>query len=410
MALDIYNLLNKISFTRVSGSEEELKCATLLKEQIENLGVNAQIIPFEVQDYNVTKACLKNEDKTYEVSGIKGSGTNTITAPFYYMETTTDIDKYEIEGKIVLINGVVNVPIYKKLLKYNAKAFISYSGDITDTIDNSDLMNKELRDVLRNKGIIPGVHTRVQTAIDLVRDNPKELTLEIEQTELKKQSHNVIAEIEGTTYKNEIITITAHYDSVEFSKGAYDNGAGSVLIMRLLEFFKNNPPKRTLRFIWCGSEERGLLGSKAYVASLTEEELDKIIFNINVDVAGSVLGCEFANIMAEEALVSYTEYLAKEISFPILVRQDIYSSDSIPFSDKGIPAINLMRFGRPGTAHIHDRHDTMSFISKESLEHTYKFIEYISNKLINANIFPVERKIPDNIKNKIDEYLFKNEK
>ena len=71
MALDIYNLLNKISFTRVSGSEEELKCATLLKEQIENLGVNAQIIPFEVQDYNVTKACLKNEDKTYEVSGIK---------------------------------------------------------------------------------------------------------------------------------------------------------------------------------------------------------------------------------------------------------------------------------------------------------------------------------------------------
>ena len=209
MALDIYNLLNKISFTRVSGSEEELKCATLLKEQIENLGVNAQIIPFEVQDYNVTKACLKNEDKTYEVSGIKGSGTNTITAPFYYMETTTDIDKYELDGKIVLINGVINVPIYKKLLKYNAKAFISYSGDITDTIDNSDLMNKELRDVLRNKGIIPGVHTRVQTAIDLVRDNPKELTLEIEQTELKKQSHNVIAEIE--TNKGKLIVMNPNY-------------------------------------------------------------------------------------------------------------------------------------------------------------------------------------------------------
>ena len=125
MALDIYNLLNKISFTRVSGSEEELKCATLLKEQIEYFGINAQIWPFEVQDYNVTKAVLKSNEKTYEVSGIKGSGTQTLTAPFYYMETTTDIDKYEIEGKIVLVNGLINVPTYKKLLKYGANAFFS---------------------------------------------------------------------------------------------------------------------------------------------------------------------------------------------------------------------------------------------------------------------------------------------
>ena len=52
----------------------------------------------------------------------------------------------------------------------------------------------------------------------------------------------------------------------------------------------------------------------------------------------------------------------------------------------------------------------MSFISKESLEKTYSFLEYISKKLINANVFPVKREIPENIKKKIDEYLFKNEK
>ena len=114
--------------------------------------------------------------------------------------------------------------------------------------------------------------------------------------------------------------------------------------------------------------------------------------------------------MAENALVDYVEYVSNEISFPIVVRQDIYSSDSIPFSDKGVPAINLMRFGRPGAAHIHDRYDTMSFISRESLEKTYMFLEFLSNKLINANTFPVKREIPENIKKKIDEYLFKNEK
>ena len=410
MSLDIYNLLEKISFTRVSGSTEEFKCANILKEVVETLGGQAEISPFEVSGYNIKKATLTGNGKSYEVSGIKGSGNALITAPFYYMETNLDTDKYEIKGKIDLINGVMNVTTYKKLLNYGAVGFISYSGDITDTNNNSDLENKELRDVLRNKGIIPGVHMRTKSAIELVRDNPKEVTLELSQEDFALTSHNVISEITGYMYPDEVITVTAHYDSVEFSKGAYDNGAGSVLIMKLYEYFMKNAPKRTLRFIWCGSEERGLLGSKAYVASLSEEELQKIIFNINVDVAGTVLGTEYASIMAENALVDYVDYISSEIAFPIVTRQDIYSSDSIPFSDKGIPAINLMRFGRPGAAHIHNRHDTMSFISKESLEKTYLFLEYLSNKIINANVFPVKREIPDNIKKKIDEYLFKNEK
>ena len=410
MSLDIYNLLEKIAFTRVSGSALEFKCANILKETVESFGKNAEIWPFEVSGYKINKAVLFSNGKTYEVSGIKGSGSTLITAPLYYMETNLDTDKYEIKDKIVLINGVINVPTYKKLLKYGAKGFISYSGDITDTPSNSDLENKELRDVLRNKGIIPGVHMRTKTAIELLNDNPKEVTLELSQEEFTQTSHNVISEIKGNIYPDEIITITAHYDSVEFSKGAYDNGAGSVLIMKLYEYFVKNTPKRTLKFIWCGSEERGLLGSKAYVNAQTEEELNKIIFNINVDVAGTILGTEYASIMAEQALVDYVDYISNEISFPIVTRQDIYSSDSIPFSDKGIPAINLMRFGRPGAAHIHNRHDTMSFISKESLEKTYSFLEYISKKLINANVFPIKREIPENIKKKIDEYLFKNEK
>lgn len=410
MSLDIYNLLEKISFTRVSGSTEEFKCANMLKETVESFSGNASIWPFEVSGYKINSAKLFANGKKYEVSGIKGSGNASVTAPLYYMETALDTDKYELKGKIVLINGVVNVPIYKKLLKYGAVGFISYSGDITDTPEDSDLENKELRDVLRNKGIIPGVHMRTTTAIELLKDNPKEITLELSQDEFKLTSHNVISEIKGYMYPDEVICITAHFDSVEFSKGAYDNGAGSVLIMKLYEFFIKNAPKRTLRFIWCGSEERGLLGSKAYVASLSEEDLQKIIFNINVDVAGTIIGTEYANIMAENALVDYVEYVSNEISFPIVVRQDIYSSDSIPFSDKGVPAINLMRFGRPGAAHIHDRHDTMSFISRESLEKTYMFLEFLSNKLINANTFPVKREIPENIKKKIDEYLFKNEK
>ena len=117
MSLDIYNLLEKIAFTRVSGSALEFKCANILKETVESFGKNAEIWPFEVSGYKINKAVLFSNGKTYEVSGIKGSGSALITAPLYYMETNLDTDKYEIKDKIVLINGVINVPTYKKLLK-----------------------------------------------------------------------------------------------------------------------------------------------------------------------------------------------------------------------------------------------------------------------------------------------------
>lgn len=88
----------------------------------------------------------------------------------------------------------------------------------------------------------------------------------------------------------------AHYDSVLFSTGAYDNMSGSVIIMELLRYFAANPPRRTLKFNWFGSEEQGLLGSKAYVAA-HEAELEKHRLMVNVDMAGPVLGSEHIFIM-----------------------------------------------------------------------------------------------------------------
>ena len=52
------------------------------------------------------------------------------------------------------------------------------------------------------------------------------------------------------------------------------------------------------------------------------------------------------------------------------MKQGIYSSDSIPFADSGIPAVNFTRFGAQGAAYIHDRFDTLAFLSPEALEKT----------------------------------------
>ena len=186
----------------------------------------------------------------------------------------------------------------------------------------------------------------------------------------------------------------------------FDNASGSATILEMLRYYKENPPKRTVRFIWCGSEERGLLGSKAYVAA-HEDLLDKIRLCINVDMTGPLLGRDEARVTGEEALCHAITYLYKEIGYPMSVRQDIYSSDAIPFADKGIPGVNFMRNAAPGTAQIHCRYDVIETVTAESLERTARFIAIFSDRVVNAAFFPVDKKMPDNMVEKIDKYLRK---
>ena len=221
-------------------------------------------------------------------------------------------------------------------------------------------------------------------------------------------SHNVVATVLGTEKPEEIISFGAHYDSVEFSKGVYDNGAGSVINMEVLRYFKENPPKRTLKFMWYGSEEIGLEGSWAYVKA-HKEELKNHQLMINVDVGGPVLGVDGIAATAEEKLVNYLEYFVKIHGFSAEVKQSIYSSDSIPFADSGIPGVNFTRFGAQGAAYIHNRFDTLDFLSPEALAKTTRTVLAFAKEMTGAAVLPVERKIPQNMVEEVEKYLYKKE-
>ena len=128
---------------------------------------------------------------------------------------------------------------------------------------------------------------------------------------------------------------------------------------------------------------------------------------INVDVAGPVLGKDIALCTSDDSLRVMTEYLSKEVGFAISAKQDIYSSDSIPFADNGVPGINFCRFGAPGGANIHNRHDIIDSLAHENLEATTKFILAFTERLANSVVFPVPHSIPQNIVEKVDKYLKK---
>lgn len=406
-----FELLNKIGFTRVAGSEEELKAAEILKAECESFGLSAVIEPFEIESAETEAEfeILEPYRKKYTVRGYQcAESTEGLEAEFVYVENALPANLLNVRGKIVLVNGFLRIPLYRSLLEAGAAGIVTIDGSLRDKLDETDLHQRKLREMLRKFGNVPAVNLRVCDALEIVRNGATKAKLTLKNQNVTLTSHNVIAEIKGTERPEEVISFGAHFDSVEFSKGVYDNGAGSVINMEAARWFMEHPPKRTIQFCWYGSEEIGLEGSKAFVRD-HKDELKDHRFMINVDVGGPVLGCDEIGVTADEDLLAFVNYFLAINGLAATTRKGIYSSDSIPFADNGIPAINFARGGAPGAAFIHNRFDTMEFLSAEALGKTAKIVLDFADTIINAAVFPIEKKIPDSIKEEVDKYLYKKE-
>ena len=407
-------LLQKIGFIRTAGTAEEEKAANILADEIRAIGCEPVIEPFEIEDANVITASLEILEpyqKTYEVTGYKcakSTPAEGIVADFVYVENMIDVNLKDAKGKIVLVNGIVGMDAYKKLLKAEVAAFITMNGSLLDRLEESDLNTRKIRKTLEVQGLATAVNVRISDAFEMLQKKASKAKIVLDNQNVTLTSHNVYTEIKGTEYPDEIIVIGAHYDSVPFSTGVYDNGAGSVTIMETLRHFKENPPKRTIKFAWFGSEEIGLEGSKHYV-KVNKEAFDKYQLMINVDVGGTVIGSDCSIVTGPECLAHFTDYFMKTEGYPVRVENDNYSSDCVPFADAGVPAISFCRFAPDGAGFMHSRHDVLKYLSADVLQQSATHITAFADKMANAKAFPVPHKIPDSIVEKIDKYLFKKE-
>ena len=393
-------IFDDTAYIRTGGSKEELKCAQYLQKKCKELGMEATLESFEVEMADVKKAVLKVNDVEIPCTGYLCAGNGKVEAPIYYL---TNDDKYSIsqcKGKIVLLDGLVRHWVYQDLYEAGMVGFITYTGNANYVDEEIDI--KELRAAVSLGKKLPGVNINAKEAIKIIENNGGIASIELEQDEYKGQSHNVVVDLPGET--EEYIVLTAHYDSVALSQGAYDNMSGSVGVLAIAEHFSKHPHRYGIRAVWCGSEERGLLGSKAYVKD-HEEELNKIVLNVNLDMIGCTMGKFIACCTSEEKLVSFVEYLGNIEGFPVAAKQEVYSSDSTPFADKGIPAISFARIAPSNTATIHNSYDTKKVMKMEHMEKDVAFISQFVGRMVNAAKCPVAKEMPDNMKEKLDEYL-----
>jgi hypothetical protein len=100
-------------------------------------------------------------------------------------------------------------------------------------------------------------------------------------------SNNVIGELTGSKFPNEIITFGGHLDSWDTGEGAHDDGAGVIHCLEALRILKtmNYKPIHTLRVVFFMNEENGNMGGKTY-ATLVKEKGEKHIAALESDRGG----------------------------------------------------------------------------------------------------------------------------
>jgi hypothetical protein len=94
---------------------------------------------------------------------------------------------------------------------------------------------------------------------------------------------NFIAEKKGSTQPEKILILSSHIDTVR-CQGANDNGTGTIGLLTVSQILANNSYPFTVRILGFDKEEIGLVGSDAYVVTLTDKK--NIIGNINFEMMG----------------------------------------------------------------------------------------------------------------------------
>lgn len=397
---EIMQIFEDTAYVRMGGTDEELKTARYLQQKVAALGLSAEIESFPVDMADMEEDGLWVDGESITCKGYRNAGSGTVEAPLYYLRARDKWSLSNCRGKIVLVDGYMGYWLYQDLLENGAVGFITYDGNVNYT--DFDIDQRELRSFVHKGNKIPGVNINAKTAVALVKKGFQTARIHLKQHEYTGESRNVVLDMPGE--KPEYIVFSAHYDSTSLSQGAYDNMSGSVGLLGIAEYFTTHPHKYGLRFVWCGSEERGLLGSEAYCAA-HEEDLKNVVLNINLDMIGCIMGKLIYCCTTEEKLCHYIEYFAAEQGMEIEGSQGVYSSDSTPFADHGVPALSFARASSPNTATIHNSYDTIALMSGEQMAQDIAFLNAFSDRMANAALCPVDREIPENMKEKLDEYL-----
>ena len=235
-----------------------------------------------------------------------------------------------------------------------------------------------------------------------------EIALGYDEAKLKLQSSNVLAFMEGTDRKDELLVITSHYDHLGkrgdvIYPGADDDGSGTVGVLELAEAFvkakaAGKGPRRSILFMTVSGEEKGLWGSRFY-SDNPVYPLDKTTANLNIDMIGRLDSIHIKNdttqyiyLVGDDKLSSelrpisdmankYTKvYLDGKYNDPKDPQRIYFRSDHYNFARKGVPILFYFSGIHPD---YHRPTDTVDKINFPEMEQRARLVFYTAWEIAN---------------------------
>ena len=246
--------------------------------------------------------------------------------------------------------------------------------------------------------------------IDWVKNEESTLNATIIVEHFEYPSVNIIGKIEGTDpqLSKEYVLFSGHqdhdgvrlpYGTDSIYNGADDNASVSVALLAIARAFRKTPGRRSALFVWHGSEERGLLGSKWYSSHPTVPK-SSIVAVLNGDMIGrnnpdsaALLGVQPPHKNSSDLVAMGMAANNEGPKFKLDTLWDkvdhvegwYFRSDHLPYARAGIPAIY---FSTLLHSDYHTPMDEASRINYSKLKKMTDWMYRTGWKVANANMRP----------------------
>ena len=389
---------------RLAGSPEADAAVEYTQQMMDTLGLDKVwlqpcMVPHWIRgDQKERASVIASKSKgTFDLKAISlgnsiGTGKKGVKGEVIEVMTLDDLEKLgeeKLKGKIVFFNrpmdptqirtfnaygGAVDQRVYgpTRAAKYGAVGTLVRS--ITTRLD--DVPHTGV--TVYNEGVdkIPAMAISTNDA-ELLSKMLETESVKVEmvsfcETLPDKESYNVIGEIKGSEFPEQIILVGGHLDSWDVGGGAHDDGAGCVHAMEVLHLIKRlgYQPKRTIRCVLFMNEENGLAGGKEY-AKRSNEKGEFHLAAIESDAGGFTprgFSCDAETDIFNEKFKSVTQWLPLLNTYGLELSKGGSGADISPLkSQRGL----LFGF-RPDSQRYFDYHhtgiDTMDAVNKRELE------------------------------------------
>ena len=275
----------------------------------------------------------------------------------------------KVKGKIILFNVPFETYGQTVNYRYAGASAAAKHGAVASLIRSIGpwSMNTPHTGVMKyEKNIrkIPHAALTMEDAMMLGRlhDRGEKIILKLEmeaKMAADRWSRNVIGQINGTTYPDEIIVVGGHIDSWDVGQGAHDDGGGCIAAWEAVRLIKKLglKPKRTIRCVMWTNEENGGKGNQAY-RDMHMDELKNHVLAIESD--GGVFAPEgfgFTGSDKAREIIADIHQLMKPIQAHTLSKGG-RAADVSPLNDEGVPVMSLKVDGSKYFWYHHTNADT----------------------------------------------------